>query len=649
MAAPVKSLHMETRDFGSVKMASVMMNGFRNTQEDRHFVQQLTDTQMLAGVFDGHGGYQAAEFACSCIKRKVTNVTGVNWKDLFAQVDAECEQYFDNQEEEEERQRHQQQQEQSSSSSSSSRAIAINHQNESTEDAGTTAAVVAIDLHDQHSDTATVTVSHVGDTKILILDSQEPPPSFSSSSSSSCWGGGGCGSGGGGVIVRHASKDHNYLNKREVKRIGAWNITRNGRIQLDDKSINTFRALGDFQFKHRRKGVSNEAETNTITCDRNKTTTIIIACDGITYGGNDDVIANSVGEALMADATLEKVCIQLVSEALQRGSEDNMTLIVLQLTPPPPPPLHPPPTSGASPTSTTTAAAATTMPTTNNSSLGVGAGPPPTTAEGGGGDSELQNPTLTDHGTPPTTSTNPAPLATSSSFTHRSSTGTTTAETPSKRRKQTPLDTTTTITKPTCLFGDDHHHSCSSSSVQSSSEMTTTTQQQHQDNHDDDDDKVSSCSCTLMSEDVDVDVVVGDHIMTTTTTHQQQQQQQPTAAAAGPAVVHMGSTSTTSTSSSTGSGRVVVGGSFSWFVPGPLYSLQGCRAKAWLDQYKAMAETAGYDLVQAIEMRKGLVNRLLSMEPEGTTHYKYLQAEIDTAAALLETENATPSKIDPAI
>lgn len=154
---------------------------------------------------------------------------------------------------------------------------------------GSTAAIVLI-IGDK------ITIANVGDTRILLLDSQNN--------------------------ITRLSVDHNCSNKAEVDQV----IERGGVIMNDRVNgvIALTRAFGDGL-----QASSICCEPNIVTIDRHDDDKLIIACDGVFEVMTDQQVA----EAYMVYNDPSKSARNIKDTAIKMGSGDNITVVCVNLTP----------------------------------------------------------------------------------------------------------------------------------------------------------------------------------------------------------------------------------------------------------------------------------------------------------------------------
>lgn len=137
----------------------------------------------------------------------------------------------------------------------------------------------------------------------------------------------------GGKVV-FSTTDHKPADKRERCRIyDAGGFVLRGRIR---GMLAVARALGDFAFKgvdHLPAGQQEvSCNPDTVFVDRHPhyDDFIVVACDGLWDVMSNVAVADFVAAELAHNGTAESAATALVDVALQRGSTDNVTAIVIQ-------------------------------------------------------------------------------------------------------------------------------------------------------------------------------------------------------------------------------------------------------------------------------------------------------------------------------
>lgn len=127
------------------------------------------------------------------------------------------------------------------------------------------------------------------------------------------------------------TEDHKPFNPTERKRIIDAGGTATQRI---NGTLAVSRALGDFEFKKDvlrgpcEQLVSPEPEVTIIERDP-KDEFLVLACDGIWDVMNNDDLCQFIRHKLIIEPDLEKVCSSVLDLCLNKGSRDNMSIIIV--------------------------------------------------------------------------------------------------------------------------------------------------------------------------------------------------------------------------------------------------------------------------------------------------------------------------------
>lgn len=134
-----------------------------------------------------------------------------------------------------------------------------------------------------------------------------------------------------GTSLSFVTEDHKPFNPTERKRIIDAGGTATQRI---NGTLAVSRALGDFESKKDNlRGpceqlVSPEPEVTII--ERNpKDEFLVLACDGIWDVMNNDDLCQFIRHKLIIEPDLENVCSSVLDLCLNKGSRDNMSIIIV--------------------------------------------------------------------------------------------------------------------------------------------------------------------------------------------------------------------------------------------------------------------------------------------------------------------------------
>jgi protein phosphatase 1B len=134
--------------------------------------------------------------------------------------------------------------------------------------------------------------------------------------------------------INYKTLDHKPANPEEKERI--QNAGGSVMIQRVNGSLAVSRALGDYEYKNvPGKGateqlVSPEPEIGVIE-RTDKDEFIVLACDGIWDVMSNEELAQFVRSRLELTDNLEDVCNQVVETCLNKGSRDNMSIVLVTL------------------------------------------------------------------------------------------------------------------------------------------------------------------------------------------------------------------------------------------------------------------------------------------------------------------------------
>jgi len=120
----------------------------------------------------------------------------------------------------------------------------------------------------------------------------------------------------------HVPNDHD--EQLRIKKLGGTVI--GGRLQ---GKLGVSRAFGNYEFKE-SKYLTSEPETIAITV-QNDPEFLVVGCDGLFEQFSNDEIISYIKNRLSSNS-LEVIVKDLVEEALDRGTEDNLTIIVVKFT-----------------------------------------------------------------------------------------------------------------------------------------------------------------------------------------------------------------------------------------------------------------------------------------------------------------------------
>ena len=228
----------------------------------------------LFGVFDGHGGDACSNFAARVFPRELKLDLEAGLEPMRAMVNATY---------------------------ATEVAFARKHPDD---DSGTTAVCVLLDTSARR-----VTVSNVGDSRALLVQKT------------------------GKIVPLTIDQDGaNSLELRRIKAAGGF-VDEDGYINGD---VQTARSIGDSDAKfpggmHSAAVVPTPVMLEKDLCD--KDIAIVLGCDGLfeAHGGSNAWINKMVRKLVKEGCSAQGIAEALVAQALEDGSEDNTTAIVVLL------------------------------------------------------------------------------------------------------------------------------------------------------------------------------------------------------------------------------------------------------------------------------------------------------------------------------
>jgi protein phosphatase PTC1 len=122
------------------------------------------------------------------------------------------------------------------------------------------------------------------------------------------------------------TRDHTAEDGRERERIvqagGALNRDSAGKLRIGDAGLAVTRGFGDFDV--RESGMTPEPEITGVQLEP-EDEYIVLACDGLWDVVTEDDVAQLVAATVKEPGMVAK---RLVAEAMTKGSDDNITVIV---------------------------------------------------------------------------------------------------------------------------------------------------------------------------------------------------------------------------------------------------------------------------------------------------------------------------------
>nr|CAB3265077.1 protein phosphatase 1A-like [Phallusia mammillata] len=135
--------------------------------------------------------------------------------------------------------------------------------------------------------------------------------------------------------VQFATADHKPSNPQERDRI--QKAGGSVMIQRVNGSLAVSRALGDYEYKNvEDKGpteqlVSPEPDITAIDRSTKEDEFLVLACDGIFDVSSNEELVQYISSRLAITDDLTSICNDVVDMSLNKGSRDNMTLVLLGL------------------------------------------------------------------------------------------------------------------------------------------------------------------------------------------------------------------------------------------------------------------------------------------------------------------------------
>jgi serine/threonine protein phosphatase PrpC len=289
-SAPVELVHIQRSNGGLCRAAAAQMQGWRNTHEDAHFMEQEKDNWSHFGVLDGHGGTKAARLASKELPKRLFQATkgrkGVQGvgvekvKDAFTDTDAWLKERMNN----------------------------------GKEESGSTCVTAGI--RRQGDGKFACFIANAGDSRGVLIRRKDR------------------------VVV--ASEDHKPDRADEKERIVAAGgyVTApdgpEGCARLD-ASLAVSRSFADFQYKQGDDKKPSEQKVSCVpelyfnTLDSGDI--VLLACDGIFDVMTTDELVDFVLARVESgkSADLGAVAAEVLRECLRKESKDNMTLIIAEV------------------------------------------------------------------------------------------------------------------------------------------------------------------------------------------------------------------------------------------------------------------------------------------------------------------------------
>lgn len=258
-----------------------MKGHYRDSQEDRYLNHEYTDGTSFFGVFDGHGGSDCAQFLQDNLLQYLGDLSNDQCIQRdFLRLDAD-----------------------------------FAHK-KAHNDPGTT-AVLAIVTRNQDGHSKDVTLCNVGDSRCAVYRASTSQVNRINK-----------------IKISHLQStiDHKPTLPQETKRIQeADGFVLYNRVNA---MLATSRAFGDYMFKNNTKvsqdkqPVTAEPEIIRIrACERG--IILVVACDGLWDVYTEEQVAALLEEDIKENISLVDMARRLCSNALSKGSRDNVTATIV--------------------------------------------------------------------------------------------------------------------------------------------------------------------------------------------------------------------------------------------------------------------------------------------------------------------------------
>eukprot|EP01060_Flectonema_neradi_P007648 TRINITY_DN1536_c0_g1_i5.p1 TRINITY_DN1536_c0_g1~~TRINITY_DN1536_c0_g1_i5.p1 ORF type:complete len:448 (+),score=105.59 TRINITY_DN1536_c0_g1_i5:78-1421(+) len=265
---PVTTKVMERKGNQLFRVGVSCMNGMRERMEDAHAIE-MHDTWGFFGVFDGHVGPEAAEFIARRWPEVLRGETIPISDARMKQISLDLDEEFLAKE---------------------------------SEDGSTGTFLIARKLS---SGRYTLQVGNVGDSRVIV------------------------GKGGRACPVTDDHKPNNHGERTRIEEAGG--SVSNGRV---DGKLAVSRAYGDIEYKNSDSNLTHKviAVPDIVHIDCGPEDFVLLSCDGVFESNftNEEVIA-FVTAKLNETNDLSEIASAVCTEALDRGSHDNISCMLLQL------------------------------------------------------------------------------------------------------------------------------------------------------------------------------------------------------------------------------------------------------------------------------------------------------------------------------
>eukprot|EP00758_Cryptobia_borreli_P003825 Tbor_TRINITY_DN4005_c0_g1::TRINITY_DN4005_c0_g1_i1::g.11846::m.11846/K04461/PPM1B, PP2CB; protein phosphatase 1B len=255
---------------GSNRIAGgcVSINGYRMTMEDSHCMV-IAEDRMIFGIFDGHSNDKCSQFIAEHLPRRLSNEKLPISDETITRICLELDADY----------------------------------LEQTRDGGTTGTFCIIDKNNE------ITIANIGDSRIMIIRNGK---------------------------IHFVTVDHKPQDPREKARIeSCGGVVRLNRV---DGDLAVSRAFGDGAFKLNEDRCPDSQrvicvpEITRVQLEENDV--ILLACDGVFEGNfaNDNVVEFLMSNIPPLGGDYGVAAAYVCNQAVRKGSKDNISCMVLQLT-----------------------------------------------------------------------------------------------------------------------------------------------------------------------------------------------------------------------------------------------------------------------------------------------------------------------------
>jgi protein phosphatase len=290
---PEKSKIVERKKENYLNAATCCTNGFRKNMEDKHCMvsNDNNNGKYIFGIFDGHVNDKCSDYISKNLPDKLLNlssdITPKEIENIYIDID---NQY---------------------------------NINNTSNNGGTTAVLISIDIKENENEKVSImgTICNLGDSRCMIIRNNK---------------------------IFFLTNDHKPCNKIESERIiKAGGFVKKNRV---DGDFSLSRAFGDSNYKLNKILNDNDPYNFKMICIPDVTQfelyeddIIFLGCDGVFEGkfSNKDVsdficdrINGSIRNKNFVDYPIDIgcICAEICDQAIERGSKDNISCMIIQIT-----------------------------------------------------------------------------------------------------------------------------------------------------------------------------------------------------------------------------------------------------------------------------------------------------------------------------